>query len=500
MNDVSHHIDDILFSLKYVARADRLEHWDDDLAESILNHFGKFAEQVIAPLNRTGDAEGARLIDGSVRMPAGFKDAYRKLAEGGWQGLSAPEKYGGQEVSELICAGVSELFSAANHSMQMVCNLVPGAISTLIKFGNKAQQEEWIPRFVSGEALSTMCLTEAGAGSDLSAIQCKATRIGGQWRLSGEKIFISGGDQDMSNSIMHLVLARSGSVEDGLGGLSLFLCPAQSDVRVLRIEKKCGLHASPTCQLLFEDAAAELVGAEGEGLRAMFAVMNHARIDVALQGVAHSASASRISKSYAQDRIQGRNLDKSPAFLSDHADVNRMLLKQESLAVSARSMCHLTIVELALGARPQLVEFLTPLCKVAGSRAGIDSADLAIQVLGGYGYLKEYGVEQIWRDARITAIYEGANGIHERSLVTRGLRPTGGADQFGIFVQELGGRNVLVEKALSAWLREKNQLMEDDQRLNYAHDFTAKTISLFRLAIWTRISTEARHHPQKSEG
>ncbi|MDJ0639007.1 MAG: acyl-CoA dehydrogenase family protein [Paracoccaceae bacterium] len=485
--------DDILFSLRHVAGARRLADWDDDMAADVLGHFAQLAEGAMAPLNAPGDAKGARLENGRVRMPDGFGAAYSQLAEGGWQGLAAPELFGGMGLSPVIGAGVSEIFSGANHAMQMVCNLVPGAISTLLRFGTEAQQQAWIPRLASGEVLSTMCLTEPEAGSDLSAIRTRARRSGDGWRIDGEKIFISGGDQDMSEDILHLVLARSG--DDGLRGLSLFLCPRQAEAHVTRIEEKLGLHASPTCHMAFDGAKAELLGEEGAGLKAMFTLMNHARIDVALQGAAHATRAAHIASAYANERKQGRRPDGSAARLAEHADVRRMLDEQAILAIGARAMCHIALVELELGARPALAHFLTPLCKVYGSEAGIRSADLGIQVLGGYGYLTEYGMDQIWRDARICAIYEGANGIHARSLATRGLRPDGGADEFEDLIAELAKGDPSVTNKLGKWRAARRWMAEVPDPTPYADAFYRKTAELFQKAIWTRSLSAADHHP-----
>jgi alkylation response protein AidB-like acyl-CoA dehydrogenase len=485
---------DILFSLRHVAGAGLLADWDDDLAESVLSHFGDFAAGVIAPLNAVGDRQGAQLENGRVRMPDGFAAAYADLAAGGWQGLTLPEAHGGMAASPLIAAGVSEIFSGANHAMQMVCNLVPGAAAVLLRDGTAAQQADWLPKLASGEALSTMCLTEPAAGSDLSAIRCKAVRAESAWQITGEKIFISGGDQDMSDTILHLVLARSGSA--GLGGLSLFLCPKQPAVTITRIEDKMGLHASPTCQMAFDAAKAELIGAEGEGLGVMFTLMNHARIDVALQGVAHAARAALIARRYAMDRVQGRLPDKSPARLHLHADVARMLDRQDRLAIGARAMCHITLLELERGARPALVDFLTPLCKIAGSQAGVESADLGIQILGGYGYLREYGLEQIWRDARICSIYEGANGIHERTTATRALRPGGGSADFADLIGELAGGDAALMTRLADWQDHADRLRNADDALPRSHAFAQDTVALFFDAVWTRIAAVADKHPQ----
>ncbi|HPQ97639.1 MAG TPA: acyl-CoA dehydrogenase family protein, partial [Thiolinea sp.] len=284
-----------------------LPDWDAALCEEITQHFASFVEGVLAPLNEPGDRQGCRLENGRVRMPDGFGTAYAELAEGGWQGLTAPEAYGGQGLDHLTAAVLSEIFSGANHALQMVTGLVPGAISTLLAHGTPEQQNTYIPPLASGEWLSTMCLTEAGAGSDLSRIRTRAVQDGDGWRIDGQKIFISGGDQDLSQGILHLVLARSGPADSGVKGLSLFLCLSDVDgernkISITRIEEKLGLHASPTCQMEFDGAKAELIGTEGKGLAAMFTMMNHARLDVALQGVAHASRAHAIASAYAAER------------------------------------------------------------------------------------------------------------------------------------------------------------------------------------------------------
>jgi alkylation response protein AidB-like acyl-CoA dehydrogenase len=483
--------DDILFSLRDVAGAADLPEWDDDLATDILTAFAAFAEGVIAPLDATGDAQGCRLENGRVRMPDGFREAFAQLAEMGWQGLTAPENLGGMGQGPLLAAMVSEVFSGANHSMQMVCNLVPGAISTLLRFGTMAQQTAWIPRLAAGQALSTMCLTESGAGSDLSRVRTKATPDGDAWRLSGEKVFISGGDHDMPEDILHLVLARTGAAEDGVKGLSLFLTAksqAGPAIKITRIEEKLGLHASPTCQMAFDDAPAELVGAEGEGLKAMFTLMNHARIDVALQGVAHATRAHAIASAYAAERKQGRTPDGSVATLADHADVRRMLDEQRSLALGARAMAHVTLVEMARG-NGALVDFLTPVCKVFCTEAGIRAADIGIQVLGGYGYLTEYRVAQTWRDARITSIYEGANGIHALATATRGLRIEGGAgaNAFDMLIGRLS-EHPQVMKLREEWRAAREFVGHAPDPAQLAHEFAHLTGTLFHRAVWARIA------------
>lgn len=483
-------VDDILFSLRRVADAPSLPDWDDELAEGIVGHFAAFAEGVIAPLDQLGDRQGCRLENGRVRMPDGFGEAFGQLAKMGWQGLSAPESFGGMGQGPLIAAMVSEIFSGACHSLQMVCNLVPGAIATLLKFGTETQQEVWIPRLAAGHALSTMCLTESGAGSDLSRIRTRARRQADGWRIDGEKIFISGGDQDMSEDVLHLILARTGTIDDGVKGLSLFLASksqAGSSIRITRIEEKLGLHASPTCQMAFDATPAELVGAEGEGLRAMFTVMNHARLDVALQGVAHAARAFAIASAYAVERTQGRRADGSDAVLADHADVQRMLDEQRALVLGARAMVHVTLVEQARGGTEALADFLTPVCKVFCTDAGIRAADLGIQILGGYGYLTEYRVGQTWRDARISSIYEGANGIHALATATRGLRAQqgAGADAFDALIGRLSDHTEIMVLR-QTWREARALVSATADPATLAHDFTALTATLFYKAIWAR--------------
>jgi alkylation response protein AidB-like acyl-CoA dehydrogenase len=490
-------IEDILVSYRFAAGVDDLPDWDGDTAKEVLDHFSHLAESEIAPLDEIGDRQGARLDRGRVRMPDGFRKAYRQLAEGGWLGLTIPERFGGMGAHPLLAAGVSEIFSGANHAFQMVCGLVPGAVTTLLRFGTPEQQAAWIPRLARGELLSTMCLSEPGAGSDLARIRTRAEQDGDLWRITGEKVFISGGDQDLSDGILHLVLARSGKFEDGIKGLSLFLCPSETTsgrnaITVPRIEEKLGLHASPTCQMQFDGAKAMLVGEEGGGLRAMFTLMNHARIDVALQGVAHASRAARIAEAYAADRIQGRKADGTPAKLDDHADIIRMLNTQRALALGGRAMCHIALAEQVRGASQTLMDVLTSVCKVFCSEAGTTSADLGIQVLGGYGYLREYRIEQTWRDARITAIYEGTNGIHARSLATRGLRTPESRADFSDLIKRLIGGDVVIADLLADWQNFSRKVVESNAPEAKAHELMQATSELYFRAVWRRMVSAAK--------
>ena len=495
-------LDDILFSLTHVAGARSLPAYDPGFTEEIGGHFAAFAEGEIAPLDEVGDRQGCTLENGRVRMPDGFRTVFQAYSEQGWAGLTVPESYGGQGLDALMLAVTSEIFSGANHSLQMVTGLVPGAVRTLLRFGSEAQKSRYIPSLSSGETLATMCLTEPGAGSDLARVRCRADKTDTGWVISGEKIFISGGDQDISDRILHLVLARTSN--NGIKGLSLFLCPSEcsdgtrNTVAVTRIEEKMGLHASPTCQLAFDLAEAELIGGEGQGLKAMFTMMNHARADVALQGVAHAARASDIARSYAAERVQGRGSDGAPVTLDQHADVRRMLDEIDSLAFGGRAMTHLAFVFMEQGDNDDLVEFLTPVAKVYCTESGMKAADLGIQVLGGYGYLREYRLEQTYRDARITAIYEGSNGIHARMLATR-LARSAPADAFDTFVsQELETHgHARIASALETWRGMRSKLNRMHDPSPNAHRFMQQTIETLLACLWARIEKVAGEHPDQ---
>lgn len=498
MTDYRAPLDDILFSLNTVAGAGRIPDWDSDLVAELGGHFAAFAEGVIAPLDEVGDRDGCRLENGRVRMPEGFGAAFAAWVEQGWPGLTTPEEFGGQGMGAAMLGVVSEIFTGACQGLQMTVGLTPGAIRTLLHFGTDDQKTRLIPPMAAGEWLATMCLTEPGAGSDLSRVRCRAEPEGTGWRITGEKIFISGGDQDLSAGILHLVLARTGS--EGVKGLSLFACRsdrangARNAVRVARIEEKMGIHASPTCNLIFDGAEAELVGAEGAGLAAMFTMMNHARLDVALQGVALAARAHRIAAAYAAERVQGRGPDGAPARLADHADVARMLDEADLLALGGRGIAHLALVMLDAGESPDLVEALTPVAKVFCTEAATTAADLGIQVLGGYGYLREYRIEQVWRDARITRIYEGANGIHALALSTRLMRLGAPMDALDAFAAAETG--AALADCLTAWRRARGVMTGRDDPAPLATAFMTLTAELVHQVIWARIDAAADRHPE----
>jgi len=483
-------LDDILYSLNAVAGAGDIAGYDPELHAEIAQHFAAFAEGELAPLNAVGDRDGAQLMNGRVRLPDGFRAAYAKYCDQGWPALCVPEGFGGQGMGNTALGITSEIFSGANHAFEMTTGLAAGAVRTLLAFGTGAQKAEMLPKLASGEWLSTMALTEPGAGSDLSRIKCRARQTASGWQIDGEKIFISGGDQDVSEGILHLVLARSGA--EGLGGLSLFICKstrsdgARNGVTVTRIEDKLGIHASPTCQLRFDAAEAELLGGEGQGLGAMFTMMNHARLSVALQGVAHASRATAIARSYAQDRIQGKGTP-----IARHRDVARMLDEMDLRAIGARGIAHLALVTLENDDAPDLVEVLTPIAKYFCTEVASQAADIGLQVLGGYGYLEEYGMAQILRDARICRIYEGANGIHALSLATRLMRMEGPIKALDAFAGECPD----VASSHAAWRLVWQGLHRLDDARPLADAFMSLTCELVHQIIWARIARTADQHP-----
>ncbi len=424
-------ISDIVLTLAATGGLSAAAHWDAAATESVLLAYKEFIDTEVAPGNGPADRAGCRIVDGRVRVPSPLPQTYKSYVDLGWHLLPLPVSIGGIGAPSPICCAGAELLAGANHAFQMLVGLVPGAIGVIERFGTQAQQDALIPELTAGTTLATMCLTEADAGSDLGAIRTSGTRnVAGEWTLSGEKIFISGGDQDLSDAIVHLVLARTGAPAEGVKGLSLFACHAQrsdgsrNSIKVVRIEEKLGLHASPTCQLRFAGADAQLLGQPGDGLKAMFVMMNHARLDVAMQGVAHAAQAHALASAYADQRRQGGRV------IARHGDVARMLAEMDALTLGARAMGYRAA---ALLEDADLAAFLTPACKVFCTDTASRVADLGIQVLGGYGYLPEYGMEQIWRDARVTRLYEGTNGVLAMTLVRRLL---GGASETA-FLEEI---------------------------------------------------------------
>ncbi len=420
-----------------------------DLVRSVLEEAGKVAGDVLAPLNRVGDVQGAKLKDGAITMPPGFREAYHAWAEGGWNALASPEAFGGQGLPALLNAACLEMWNAANMAFALGPLLTVGAIEALTAHGTPDLQQTYLPKLVSGEWMGTMNLTEPQAGSDLAALRTRAERVGdGTYRITGQKIYITYGEHDLTDNIVHLVLARLPDAPAGTRGISLFLVPkffvnadgslgAQNDVRCHSIEHKLGINASPTCTMVYGDhggAIGWLIGEENRGLACMFTMMNNARLGVGLQGVALADRAYQQALAYANERRQGRaagQTEEGMAPIIRHPDIQRMLMTMKAEAMAARLICYMTAAALdrhhgaadGAGRRAahERASLLTPVAKAYSTDIGIEVASLGVQVHGGMGYVEETGAAQHLRDARIAAIYEGTNGIQAIDLVMRKL-------------------------------------------------------------------------------
>ncbi len=440
---------DLLFSLTEAADFGRLETAfpaaDADTTAAVLEAAGSFAADVLAPLNRGGDTVGARLENGKVRAAPGFGDAYKAFAEGGWNGLAAGEAFGGQGLPKALELAVFEMVQASNMAFGLCPMLTLGAIEALTAHGTPRQQALYLPKLVTGEWTGTMNLTEPQSGSDLGGVATRAVADGEDgYRLTGQKIFITWGDHDVADNIVHLVLARLPDAPAGSRGLTLFLAPkilvsddgvlgAANGVRVGGLEHKLGIHGSPTCTMLFEDAKAEMVGAPNQGLAAMFVMMNAARLQVGVQGVAIAERAYQQALAFSLERKQGRSAwtGASPSRLFDHPDVRRTLMLMKARIEAARGICLSTAVAADLAryatnpvdreAARMREDLLTPIAKAWSTDLGVEAASMGLQIHGGMGFIEETGAAQHYRDARILPIYEGTNGIQAIDLMGRKL-------------------------------------------------------------------------------
>ncbi|NBJ11357.1 acyl-CoA dehydrogenase [Microvirga arsenatis] len=447
-------VPDIVFTMRHAAGFDRAVadgiygDLSADLAQTVLEEAGRFANDVIAPLNREGDRHGVTLKDGAVTTAPGWKEAYRAWTEAGWNALPGPVEYGGQGLPTLLNSACVEMWNAASMAFGIGPVLTMGAIEALVRHGSEDLKSRYLEKLVSGEWTATMNLTEPQAGSDLAALRSRAEPAGdGTYRITGQKIFITYGEHDLTDNIVHLVLARLPDAPAGTRGISLFLVPkflpdgTRNDVRCHSIEHKLGIHASPTCTMIFGDnggAVGWLVGEENRGLNCMFTMMNNARLAVGLQGVAIADRAYQQALGYANERRQGRAIGAAEGMspIAVHPDVQRNLLTMKALTAAARAICYMTaeaIDRAHLEQDParrkkahERASLLTPVAKAFSTDIGVEVASLGVQIHGGMGFIEETGAAQHFRDARIAPIYEGTNGIQAIDLVVRKLPLSGG--------------------------------------------------------------------------
>ena len=430
---------------------------EPDFTAAVLEEAGKICSDVLAPLNAVGDKEGCSLENGVVRVPTGFKEAFDQVREGGWTGLDMPEEYGGQNMPYVLGTAVGEMFSASNQAFTMYQGLTHGAASAILAHGTDAQKETFLPKMVSCEWTGTMNLTEPHCGTDLGLMRTKAEpQDDGSFKLSGQKIFISSGEHEMAENIIHLVLAKIPGGPDGIKGVSLFIVPkfmvnedgslgARNGVSCGALEEKMGIHGNSTCVMNYDEATGYLLGTEHKGMRAMFTMMNEARIGVGMQGVAQAEAAYQNAVVYAKDRLQGRDVTgvKNPDGPADplivHPDVRRMLMDQKSFVEGARAfiLWGSSLIDAAHRANDKdadgLISLMTPVIKGFLTDVGYAMTVEAQQVYGGHGYIEEWGMSQFTRDARIAMIYEGANGVQALDLVGRKLAQDGGKHVMAFF-------------------------------------------------------------------
>jgi 3-(methylsulfanyl)propanoyl-CoA dehydrogenase len=453
-------VSDLAFVLEHIAGYDEIagfpgfEHADLETVTGLLAEAGDFAAEVVAPTNRAGDVQGAvRNPDATVTTSPGFKEAYAKLVEAGWASLPFPEEYDGGGFPAVVGLAIQEMLLSANMAFALAPLLTQGAIEALLAYGSDEQKQQYLPNMISGKWSGTMNLTEPQAGSDVGALVTKAVaRDDGTFGISGQKIFITYGEHDMAEQVVHLVLARTPGAPAGTAGISCFIVPKflvnddgslgeRNGVKVLSLEHKLGIHGSPTCVMEYDDATGYLIGDLNKGMRIMFVMMNTARLSVGAQGVAVAERAYQQSLEYAQTRTQGAAVTPNgvvpDAPIIDHPDVRRMLLTQKTFIAALRSLMlynagetdrSLHHPDADVRARAtEVVALLTPICKSMGTDLGNELTSLALQIHGGMGFIEETGAAQHYRDVRITAIYEGTNGIQAADLIGRKLGVRGGA-------------------------------------------------------------------------
>ncbi|MBF8746720.1 acyl-CoA dehydrogenase C-terminal domain-containing protein [Pseudomonas putida] len=502
---------------------------DRETLDGILEQGARFASEVVAPLNRNGDEQGCRLQDGKVHTPQGFQAAYQQYVEQGWASMTGPVQYDGQGLPQMVAASFHEMLMSASLSFRIYSGLTEGAVLALYRHGSEALKRTYLGPLVSGRWAGTMCLTEPQAGTDLALLRTRAEpQADGSFRLSGSKIFISGGDQDLTENIVHLVLARLPDAAPGVRGISLFLVPRQvpgepgdNAVSCGALEHKMGIKGAATCVMNFDGARGWLVGEAGQGLACMFTMMNDARFQVGLQGLGIAEAALQGALTYAGERLQCRGLagavaPQRPADpILHHPDVRRMLLTQKSLVEGCRLLAACTARELDLEhAAPDAesrqraarrAALLIPIVKAFFTDVGQEVASLGVQVYGGHGYIREWGMEQLMRDSRITQLYEGTNGIQALDLIRRKVLGDGGAELHRLIDDlatqpahpALGEMQAVVSQRLAEWAALTREVIaachRDPQEIGATSvDFLAYSAYVLLAALWLRAASCAQ--------
>jgi alkylation response protein AidB-like acyl-CoA dehydrogenase len=453
LRDIEFLINELLESEKLYQTLPGYEEATEDLMNAIVGEAGKFAEEVLAPINQSGDEEGCQWSEDGVKTPKGFVEAYQHYVENGWPALSAEVEYGGQGMPNLLGSILNELIGSANWSWGMYPGLSHGAVKTIEQHGDQQQKDTYLSKLVAGTWTGTMCLTEAHCGSDLGLLRTKAEpQADGSYAITGTKIFISAGDHDLAENIVHIVLARLPDAPEGTSGISLFIVPKvnvnedgslgeRNAVQCASIEEKMGIHGNATCVLNFDGARGFLIGPPNRGLNCMFTFMNTARIGTAIQGLAHAEQSFQGALAYAKERLAMRSLTgpKNPDGPADpiivHPDVRRMLLTQKAIAEGSRALIYFLAqqgdivtrgTEEQAKAADDLMALLTPIAKAFVTELGFEAANHGVQVFGGHGFIREWGMEQIVRDSRIAMLYEGTTGIQAIDLLGRKVLGSGG--------------------------------------------------------------------------
>ncbi|MDR2188586.1 MAG: acyl-CoA dehydrogenase [Azonexus sp.] len=515
---------DEIVKLDEIARLPGFEEATPDLVSAIIDEAARFSSEALAPLNRVGDQQGCRWSAAGVTTPEGWQEAYRQFCDAGWNGIASPVEFGGQGLPEALGVAVKEMVCSANLSFSLCPLLTTGAVEALLICASDALKKTYLEKMISGQWTGTMNLTEPQAGSDLALLRSRAApQADGSYRIFGQKIFITYGDHDLAENIVHLVLARLPDAPAGVKGISLFLVPkflvnadgslgARNDAVCASIEHKLGIHASPTCVMVYGDkgegATGYLLGEAHRGLEYMFIMMNAARLGVGLQGIALGERAYQQALAYARERKQGRDAVSGEALVTidHHPDIKRMLMLMKARVEACRAMAYYTsglLDRMHAAVDPAekkrclyLAEFLIPLVKGGSTEMGIDVTSLGIQIHGGMGFIEETGAAQHWRDARITTIYEGTTGIQANDLLFRKLMRDGGATARSVFGQiqataeqlgastrpELQAFAARLGSALKAWAQSTEWLGQSAQTGNYAPALTA-AVPYLHLAV-----------------